>query len=77
MVAGRSSGFRINLLFAPSHLIYTKQWYLQISSPITAAGPLPIHTGFPIKPLLGTLRNGIQEVRMDVNKKNEFICKPG
>lgn len=23
---------------------------LQISSPITAAGPLPISTGFPIKP---------------------------
>ena len=26
-----------------------KQWYWQISSPITAAGPLPICTGFPIK----------------------------
>ena len=28
---------------------FTKQWYLQISSPITAAGPLPTCTGFPIK----------------------------
>ena len=50
MVEGRSSGSRIYLLFAPSHLIKTKQWYLQISSPITAAGPLPVYTGFPVKP---------------------------
>ena len=26
----------------------------QISSPITAAGPLPILTGFPVRPMTGT-----------------------
>ena len=29
---------------------------MQISSPITAAGPLPISTGFPIKPHKGTFK---------------------
>ena len=48
---GRSSGFRFNLLSAPSRPIFSGQWLWQISSPITAAGPLPICTGFPIKPL--------------------------
>lgn len=32
-------------------LIRSRQWLLQISSSTTAAGPFPIETGFPIKPL--------------------------
>lgn len=47
--AGRSSGFRIILLAAPSHPcdFAPGQWTLRRSSPITAASPPPISTGFP------------------------------
>ncbi len=38
-------------------------------SPITAAGPLPIFTGFPIKPN-GTLPNCISDKKRFVNRKN-------
>ena len=50
---------------------FTKQWYLQISSPITAAGPLPICTGFPIKlskhliHIVILLFHSVNEKRMD------------
>jgi hypothetical protein len=69
MVEGRSSGSRINLVFAPSHLIKTKQWYLQISSPTTAAGPLPVYTGFPVKPFWAPWSNQIQNIMVAVNRK--------
>jgi len=69
MVEGRSSGSRINLVFAPSHLNKTKQWYLQISSPTTAAGPLPVYTGFPVKPFWAPWSNQIQNILVAVNKK--------
>ena len=69
MAEGRSSGSRINLLFAPSHLIKTKQWYLQISSSITAAGPLPVYTGFPVKPYWAPWSNQIQNILVAVNRK--------
>ena len=69
MVEGRSSGSLINLLFAPSHLIRTKQWYLQISSPITAAGPLPVYTGFPVKPYWAPWSMRIQYILVAVNIK--------
>ena len=57
---GRSSGFRIQLLSAPSHgrsraerppsalPASCTQWFSQISSPVTAAGPQRIRTVFPI-----------------------------
>src|SRR5262249_8486813 len=56
---GRSSGFRIQLLTAPSrgrlcragpvsHPSSCEQWLSQRSSPVTAAGPRRIHTVFPI-----------------------------
>jgi len=32
---------------------FTVQWYLQVSSPLTAAGPCRNFTGFPIQPSLG------------------------
>jgi len=41
MVKGRSSGFRISLLFAPSHLIKTKQWYLANFVPVYSGGTAP------------------------------------
>ena len=41
MVPGRSSGSRINLLFAPSHLIKTKQWYLANFVPVYSGGTAP------------------------------------
>jgi len=44
--AGRSSGFRIALLAAPSHRL-AQQWLVQLSSPVTAAGPRRTFTGFP------------------------------
>jgi len=44
---GRSSGSRISLLAAPSHPERTVT-FLRLSSPVTAAGPLPILTGFPL-----------------------------
>ena len=50
-VTDRFSGSRIILLAAPSLPAFAGQWHqLRRSSPITAAGPLPIFTGFPIKP---------------------------
>ena len=46
--SGRYSGLRILLLLAPSHpLADPGQWIQQVSSPITAAWPFPILTGFP------------------------------
>ena len=42
----RFSGFRIDLLPAPSHEIIV-QWLVQVSSPVTAAGPRRICTVFP------------------------------
>jgi hypothetical protein len=50
---GRSSDSRIILLTAPSHRI-SNSGVLRCSFPITAAGPSPILTGFPLKPLTGT-----------------------
>jgi hypothetical protein len=47
MVAGRSSGFRINLLFAPSHLIKTKQWYPANFVPGYSGGTAPDLHGIP------------------------------
>ena len=47
--SGRSSDSRINLLAAPSHPFCNRQWLMRRSSPITAAGPPPSLTGFPIK----------------------------
>jgi len=54
---GRSSDLRIILITAPSHLMNNRQpclaaivtgsGILQLSSPITAAGPSPILTGVP------------------------------
>lgn len=49
--SGRSSGSRIILLPLPSQRVYlfltrTSGAY-GVSSPITAAGPLPVYTGFP------------------------------
>lgn len=43
---GRSSGFRIILLAAPSPR-NTREWHLRRSSPITAAGPRWLLTTFP------------------------------
>jgi hypothetical protein len=48
---GRSSDFRIYLLPAPSQSVYRRiSGPLRGSSPITAAGPYRIFTGFPIVP---------------------------
>jgi len=47
--SGRSSDSRIFLLSEPSHFASAKQWRHRISSPFTAAGPFPNHTGFPFK----------------------------
>ena len=46
--SGRSSDSWFVLLAAPSHPHTYGQWQLQRSSPITAAGPFRISTGFPI-----------------------------
>ena len=35
--------------YSPVLPISKRQWFYRISSPFTAAGPLPILTGFPIK----------------------------
>ena len=43
--AGRSPGFRIILLTAPSRRV--RQWSWPLSSPVTVAGPRRILTGFP------------------------------
>ena len=55
--SGRSSGFRIVLLTAPSHVevnltdeCLRRSGLLQRSSPVTAAGPRRILTVFPILP---------------------------
>jgi hypothetical protein len=47
MAEGRSSGFRIKLLFAPSHLIKTKQWYLASFVPVYSGGTAPDSHGIP------------------------------
>jgi hypothetical protein len=47
MVVGRSSGFRINLLFAPSRLIGIKQWYHAIFVPVYSGGTAPDSHGIP------------------------------
>ena len=44
-VAGRSSGFRVTLLPAPSHPV--GQWPMRVSSPVTAARLRRICTAFP------------------------------
>ena len=44
-VTDRSSGSRIDRIAAPSHP--HRQWHQRRSSPVTAAGPRRIHTGFP------------------------------
>lgn len=46
-LSGRSSGFRINLLIVPSQP-QEASGIIQRSSPDTATGSLPIHTGFPV-----------------------------
>jgi hypothetical protein len=46
-LSGRFSDFRIILLAAPSHLHKADSDMLRFSSPVTAAGPSPILTGFP------------------------------
>jgi hypothetical protein len=38
--------------YSPALPISKRQWFYRISSPFTAAGPLPILTGFPIKLVL-------------------------
>ncbi len=38
--------------YSPVLPISKRQWFHRISSPLTAAGPLPIFTGFPIKLVL-------------------------
>lgn len=45
--SARSSGFRIVLLPAPSHLLI-KQWSSRVSFPVTAAGPRRFRTVFPL-----------------------------
>ena len=56
-LTGRSSGSRIFLLTGLPRVLL--QWLSRLSSPVTAAGPLPNRrfrpTGFPINPY-GTLR---------------------
>jgi len=48
--SGRFSGLRIVLLLAPSRPeLVEGQWIWQVSSPITAAWPSPILTGFPFR----------------------------
>jgi len=47
MFTGRSSGSRIILLTAPSHLFFADSGFLQLSSPDTAAGPQWLCTIFP------------------------------
>ncbi len=44
---GRYSDFRIDLLIAPSRILRI-QWYSRFLSPVTAAGPSRIRTGFPL-----------------------------
>lgn len=71
-VTDRSSGSRIILVAAPSHPAFAGQWHqLRRSSPITAAGPLPIFTGFSIKPLGASCNVWLQYVKSRINvKKN-------
>jgi hypothetical protein len=47
-ISGRFSDFRIILLTAPSHPGSTGSDMLRFSSPVTAAGPSPICTEFPL-----------------------------
>jgi len=53
--SGRFSGLRIVLILAPSRPLTLRQaqgfgqWIWQVSSPITAAWPSPILTGFPFR----------------------------
>jgi hypothetical protein len=47
MVEGRSSGFRIILVFAPSHLINTKQWHPANFVPDYSGGTAPGLHGIP------------------------------
>ena len=43
---GWYSDSRLSLLIAPSRL--KNQWLKRFSSPVTAAGPFRIYTGFPL-----------------------------
>jgi hypothetical protein len=67
---GRSSGSWIILLTAPSRSNALKQWPWQFSSPITAAGPLPVCTGFPFKRFMAPFDNFLGEVLRKVNLVN-------
>jgi len=70
-VTDRSSGFRIILLAAPSLPAFAGQWHqLRRSSPITAAGPLPICTGFTIKPLRASCNISNQSYFLEPLLKN-------
>ena len=66
---GRSSGSRIVLLTTPSHCL--NSGFSRFSSPITAAGPLPILTGFPSGPLTG------RQVEVSFLYQMERIVKQG
>jgi len=63
---GRSSDSRIILHLRLPISRDSKQWHLQMSSPITAAGPFLIFTGFSIKPD-GTLSVSIKNRALKVN----------
>jgi hypothetical protein len=75
MAEGRSSGFRINLIFAPSHLIRTKQWYLANFVPVYSGGTAPELHGISYKALLGTLVNGTTIHSDCCQQKNEVAFR--
>ena len=63
ITAGRSSGFRIDLLplafpasvpVAVDGPLMGYQPFFEVSFPVTAAGPRPTFTGFPLGPRWGT-----------------------
>ena len=74
--SGRSSGSRVaRMPRLPNPL---DQWPSADSSPVTAAGPLPICTGFPIKPqghlyLISYLPNPFPSVNGPMHFRNQVV----
>ncbi len=62
--------------YSPVLPISKRQWFYRISSPFTAAGPLPILTGFPIKLILYLMLKNyvvfLYEVFEMVSKENSI-----
>ena len=77
----RYSDSRIFLLVTPSCMHDGTQWFSQLSSPVTAAGPFRIHTGFPLWLILSIcnfvqfIANPFNTVKKTMRKKLHFFVK--